>query len=191
MSGSEVWKDVVGYEGLYEVSNRGNVRSIERISSQGRKIGGIILKPAYNNGGYLLVSLCKNGKVKSKYIHRLVLEAFVENPNNLPEVNHKDENKANNELSNLEWCDIRYNSNYGTRNERSAQARSKRVKAVNVETGEVLTFSSITEAGRKGYSRGRVSEACRGAYRSGNGKLIGGNGRTYKGFKWYYMEENR
>ena len=191
MNENEIWKDVVGYEGLYQVSDRGNVSSIVRKDSIGRKCGGIILRPIPDANGYIRVSLCKNGKVKKKLIHRLVLEAFVENPNNLPEVNHLDENKANNELSNLEWCDIRYNSNYGTRNERSAQARSKRVKAVNVETGEVLTFSSITEAGRKGYSRGRVSEACRGAYRSGNGKLIGGNGRTYKGFKWYYMEENR
>ena len=179
MSGSEVWKDVVGYEGLYEVSNRGNVRSIERISSQGRKIGGIILKPAYNNGGYLLVSLCKNGKVKSKYIHRLVLEAFVENPNNLPEVNHKDENKANNELSNLEWCTREYNNNHGSRNERVAQAQSKKVRAVNIKTGEVIRFKSTMEARRKGYTQGCVAAACRGDYYGGN---------LYRGHRWSYEE---
>ena len=188
MNENEVWKDVVGYEGLYQVSDRGNVFSVERIGVNGRKIGGRMLKPSYTRGGYLRLTLYKNGIMKSKYIHRLVLEAFVENPNNLPEVNHLDEVKDNNELSNLEWCDSSYNSNYGTRIERV----SKKVRAVNVETGEVLVFSSTVEAGSKGYSRGRVSDACRGAYRSATtGKLIGGNGRTYKGFKWYYMEENR
>ena len=185
MSEGEVWKDVVGYEGLYKVSNKGNVYSVGRINSQCKKIGGIILKPGYTRGGYLLVNLCENGKVKSKYIHRLVLEAFVENPNNLPEVNHLDEIKDNNELSNLEWCDSSYNINYGTRTERV----SKKVRAVNVETGEVLTFSSISEAGRKGYSCGNVSEACRGVYKSNTGKLMGGDGHTYRGHRWSYTEE--
>ena len=162
MNENEVWKDVVGFEGLYKVSDRGNVRSVERRDSIGRKVGGRIMKPIPNANGYIRVGLCKNGIRKNKRVHRLVAEAFIPNPEKLPEVNHKDEIKTNNELSNLEWCTKEYNSNHGTRNKRVAQARSKRVKAVNVETGEVLTFSSITEAGRKGYSRGRVSEACRG-----------------------------
>ena len=184
MSEGEVWKDVVGYEGLYKVSNKGNVYSVGRINSQCKKIGGIILKPGYTRGGYLLVNLCENGKVKSKYIHRLVLEAFVENPNNLPEVNHKDENPSNNELSNLEWCDARYNSNYGTRNERIR----KKVRAVNVETGEVVKFNSTHEAGRKGYDQSGVAASCRGDYNDGKGKLIG-DGHTYRGYRWSYIEE--
>ena len=175
-----MWRDIIGYEGIYQVSNKGNVFSIERMV-QGRKRGGITLKPKYRRDGYLQVGLYKNGKMKNKLIHRLVLEAFVENPNNLPEVNHKDENKTNNDLSNLEWCSGRYNVNYGTRNERL----SKKVRAVNVETGEVVEFNSTQEAERKGYSSGGVSLACRGDYKNSNGKLIG-DGHLYRGYKWSY-----
>lgn len=186
MTENEVWKDIKDYEGLYQVSDRGNVRSIVRKDSIGRKIDGRILKPIPNTNGYIRVGLCKNGIRKNKYVHRLVAEAFIPNPEKLPEVNHKDEIKTNNELSNLEWCTSEYNSNHGTRNKRVAQAHSIRVKAVNVKTGEVLTFNSTAEAGRNGYSRGRVSDACRGDYKNGRtGKLIG-DGRTYRGHRWSY-----
>ena len=178
MTENEVWRDVVGYEGYYKVSDKGNVFSVRRVSSIGGRIGGRIMKPTPNTNGYLRVNLCKDGKTKSKLVHRLVLEAFVENPNNLLEVNHLDENKANNELSNLEWCTREYNNNHGERTEKARQKLSKRVKAVNVETGEVLTFSSTAEAGRKGYGLGRVSEACRGIYYGGN---------LYRGHKWSYI----
>lgn len=192
MNENEVWKDVKDYEGLYQVSDRGNVYSVERMDSRGYKISGRILKPWYDRYGYIQVSLRKNGIKKNKRVHRLVAEAFIPNPEKLPQVNHKDENPSNNELSNLEWCDARYNSNYGTARKRAAKKTSKKVKAVNVETGEVVKFNSTREAGRKGYASRTVSKACRGIHRSGTtGKLIGGDGRTYKGFKWYYMEENR
>ena len=181
MSENEVWKDVVGYEGLYKVSNKGNVYSVGRLNLRGRKIGGQILKPLPNTSGYPQVTLYKDGKRKQKSIHRLVLESFVENPNNLPEVNHKDENPSNNELSNLEWCDARYNNTYGTRIERI----SKKVRAVNIKTGEIIRFKSTVEAGIKGYNQSIVSNACRGDYKSGIRKLIG-DGRTYKGYRWYY-----
>ena len=182
MNENEVWKDVVGYEGVYKVSDKGNVYSVRRVSSIGRRIGGRVLKPAPSTGGYLQVQLCKNGKVKSKLIHRLVAEAFIPNPKKLPEVNHKDENPSNNELSNLEWCDAGYNVNYGTRNERL----SKKLRAVNIENGEIIRFKSTAEAGRKGYSQGGVAAACRGDYKDGKtGKLIGG-GRIYRGHRWYY-----
>ena len=183
MKENEVWKDVLGYEGLYKVSDRGNVYSVERIDSIGRKIGGRILKPRYRRDGYLQADLSKNGEVRTKLVHRLVLEAFVGNPNNLPQVNHIDENKTNNELSNLEWCTGEQNINHGTRNERI----SKKVRAINIETGDVLTFSSTLEARKKGYYN--VSEACRGVYKTLNGKLIGGDGRTYRGHRWYYEED--
>ena len=173
MNENEVWKDVIGYEGLYKVSDRGNVFSVERRDSNGRKCGGRILKPLYRTDGYLDVRLCKNGKPKGKKIHRLVAETFIPNPNGFPEVNHKDEIKTNNELSNLEWCDARYNSNYGSRNERL----SKKVRAVNVENGEVLTFNSVSEAERKGYNLSSVSQASRGIYYGGN---------LYRGHKWSY-----
>ena len=190
MTESEIWKDVVGYEGLYKVSNKGKVFSVERISLQGRKIGGQSLKPARSKYGYLWVILCKNGKTKAKYIHRLVAQAFIPNPNNFPQVNHIDEVKDNNNVKNLEWCTSKYNANHGTRNERSAKTQSKKVKAINVETGEVITFNSAKEAGGEGYGKGEVSKACRGIYKSRRtGKLIGGDGHTYRGHKWSYEGE--
>ena len=192
MNESEIWKDVAEYEGFYQVSNKGNVRSVARKDSRGHRCGGRILKPKYDRYGYLHVALYKNGKSKAKTVHRLVAEVFLPNPENSPQVNHMDEVKDNNELSNLEWCTHKYNMNYGTQIERAAQARSKKVKAVNIKTGEVVTFKSTVEAERKGYSNGNVSSACKGAYKASNGKLIGGDGRTYKGFRWYYdvEEEN-
>ena len=189
MSEGEVWKDVKGYEGQYQVSDKGNVRSVARINHIGSKYSGRTLKPRHQSGGYLQVGLYKNGKVKNKYIHRLVVEAFIHNPNNFPEVNHLDENKINNELSNLEWCDSSYNSNYGTRIERIVQKQSKKVRAVNVKSGGVITFNSTMEARRKGYNQGAVAAACRGDYKNNNtGKLIG-DGHTYRGYRWSYIEE--
>ena len=181
MSKGEIWKDVVGYEGLYKVSDKGNVYSVERIGTNNRKFGGIILKPKYDKDGYLEVGLSKNGTMKTKRMHRIVAEEFIPNPNGLPQVNHLDEDKTNNNVENLEWCDTRYNSNYGTRNERL----SKKVRAVNIKTGEVLTFSSTVEAGNKGYTSGNVAKACRGAYKGNNGKLIE-DGHLYRGHKWSY-----
>ena len=186
MNESEIWKDVAGYEGFYQVSNKGNVRSVARKDSIGRKCGGRVRKPMYHRHGYLQVDMYKNGKVKRKYIHRLVAESFIPNPKGFLEINHKDESKSNNESSNLEWCTRGYNINYGTQIERAAQANSKKVKATNIETNEVVTFDSTAEAGRKGYDQGGVAKACKGIYKSKSGTLIGGDGRTYKGFKWYY-----
>ena len=177
MTESEIWKDVVGYEGLYEVSDKGNVRSVERKDSIGRKCGGRVLKPINNGHGYLQVDMCKNGKAKKKRIHRLVAEAFIPNPKGFLEINHKDENKSNNELSNLEWCTREYNINYGKRTEKV----SKKVRAINIKTGEVFTFNSIREAGRKGYVRRHVSKACLGVYNAGGGNL-------YRSHRWSYED---
>ena len=189
MNDSEVWKGVAGYEGVYQVSNLGRVRSVDRLVkySDGRKYTykGKIIKPTCDKGGYTTVNLYKNGKVKGKYIHRLVAEAFIPSHNNYLEINHKDEDKTNNHVANLEWCTREYNINYGKRTEKASQAQSKRVKAVNVETGEVIRFRSTMEAGRKGYAHGAVSSACRGVYKSGIGKLIG-DGHLYRGHKWSY-----
>ena len=183
MSEGEVWKDVVGYDGRYKVSNKGNVYSVIRKDSRGVKRGGIILKPRYNRDGYLTVDLCKDGVPKRKSIHRLVAEVFIPNPNGLPQVNHIDEVKDNNNVDNLEWCTSEYNNSHGTRLERI----SKKVTGVNIKTGGVVTFYSTREAGRKGYPS--VDKACRGVYDDGNGNLIGGDGRTYRGHRWYYQEE--
>ena len=188
MATSEVWKDVVGYEGIYQVSNKGNVYSVVRKDSRGIKIGGQTLKPRHQKNGYINVVLHKNGVRKTKSIHRIIAEAFIPNPNNFPQVNHIDEVKVNNNVENLEWCTSKYNNNHGTRIERVVKTQSKKVMAFNVETGEALTFNSINEAGRKGYNSGNVSLACRGIYKSGStGKLIG-DGRTYKDHRWCYEE---
>ena len=185
MTESETWKDVVGYEGLYKVSDEGRIYSVERKDSRGNRCGGRILKPRYYKDGYLRVTLCKNGKSKTKKVHRLVAGAFIPNPKGFLEVNHKDENKSNNESSNLEWCTHKYNMNHGTLKERTAQALSKKVKATNIKTGEVLTFNSAKEAERKGYNASVVSMACRGVYKASTGKLVG-DGCTYKGLCWSY-----
>lgn len=180
MTESEIWKDVAEYEGLYEVSNKGNIRGVARKDPLGRNRKGRMLKPGYTSRGYLQVALSKNGKSKTRTVHRLVAEAFIPNPNGLPQVNHRDEDKDNNNVENLEWCDPKYNINYGTGSERASQARSKKVKATNIITGEVLTFNSAKEAEKKGYHN--VSAPCRGVYHTG--------GHLYKGHIWqYYMEE--
>ena len=120
---NEIWKNIAGYEGLYEVSSFGRVRSLRFGKTK-------ILKPGKNKKGYLRVSLCKNGKQKTFFVHRLVAQAFLENPQNLPQINHKDENKQNNRLENLEWCSCDYNNNYGTRNERAGKANRGRTSAM-------------------------------------------------------------
>ena len=117
---TEIWKDIVGYEGLYQVSNLGNVKRLK--SYKGRGKGYIVeehlIQPSINSRGYQTVDLCKNGKTKTFSMHRLVAIAFLDNSDNLPEVNHKDEDKTNNCVDNLEWCDRVYNNNYGTRNKK-------------------------------------------------------------------------
>lgn len=113
----EMWKDIPGYEGLYQVSNLGNIRSLKYAG--GNKVK--LLKQATTNG-YKQVQLSKNGKGKNHLVHRLVAIAFIPNPNNLPVVNHKDENPSNNNVDNLEWCTQEYNINYGTRNERASES---------------------------------------------------------------------
>lgn len=187
MTESEVWKDILGYDGRYQVSNKGNVRSVGRKDSIGRKCGGRMLKPRYDKDGYLRVTLCKNGKQKTRFIHSLVAGAFVPNPNGLPQVNHRDEVKDNNNVENLEWCTSKYNNSYGTRIERVTKARSKKVKATNIKTNEVITFNSTVEAGRKGHDCGGISKACRGVYKTITGKLIG-DGHLYRGYRWEYLE---
>lgn len=101
--GEEVWKDVIGYEGLYQVSNLGIVKSLRRVDVLGRTVKERIKKPSLNKNGYLHVGLYKNGIHKNCYIHRLVAEAFIPNHNNLPQVNHINAIKEDNSLVNLEW----------------------------------------------------------------------------------------
>lgn len=117
---NEEWRDIDGYEDLYQVSNMGRVLSLKFNHTENNPK---ILKPI-ELLGYLVVNLYKDGKMKSFKIHRLVAKAFIPNPDNLPEVNHKDENKFNNVVDNLEWCTTKYNINYGTAISRSSKTRS-------------------------------------------------------------------
>ena len=151
----EIWKDIKGYEGLYKVSSEGRIKSLNYNHTCKEQI----LKPGSNKKGYLRVVLCKKGKFKTFLIHRLVSASFIPNPDNLPEVNHKDEDKTNNNVSNLEWCNRKYNSNYGTRTERMAISQGKKVLCVE----ENIIYNSTCEASRiTGIIQGSISMACNG-----------------------------
>ena len=123
----EIWRPIVGYEGLYEVSSYGRVRSLDRYDNKNHFRKGLIMKQndSGNGRGYMSVILCLNGKIKKYLVHRLVAQAFIPNPDNLPEVNHKDENPGNNNVTNLEWCDHSYNINYGTRKDKVRESQLK------------------------------------------------------------------
>ena len=108
----EQWKDIAGYEGMYQVSDMGQVRSLDRFDDRGHKQKGRTLTQSINTYGYLCVKPSIEGKKTLKYIHRLVLEAFIPNPDNRPQVNHMDGNKQNNHVSNLEWATAKENSQH-------------------------------------------------------------------------------
>lgn len=146
---NEIWKDVIGYEGLYRVSNLGRVKSVLRKVKNGsiiRRVNEKIMTPVFTRGGYLRVTLKNQGKEKTKTIHRLVAESFIPNPCNLPQINHKDENKLNNSTDNLEWCTAKYNSTYGTRISRLANSLSKPVLQYSLDKKFIKEFPSVKKA---------------------------------------------
>ena len=190
----EIWKDVKGYEGLYQVSNLGRVRSL----GFDKWHKGKNLKPSIDsNGCYLFVGLHKKGVATQKYIHRLVAENFIDNPNTLPCINHINEIKTDNRAENLEWCTVKYNSNYGGAKKRMIESRLKNndmeeVKRKIKETkkknqsyscekpvaqydmnGELIaTYESSTDAERKtGISRGGIQRCCVGKYSQAKGYI--------------------
>jgi len=119
----EIWRPTKGFEGYYEVSNLGSVRSIDRVVYDKvrkcyRLLKGKTLTIRDNGHGYKTVMFCRDHKIYNKYVHILVAESFLDNPDHLPTVNHKDENKENNRVDNLEWCSQYYNNEYGTRKKR-------------------------------------------------------------------------
>ena len=186
----EVWKDVKGYEGLFQVSNLGGVKSLPRkiTYTDGRvwNYEGSKLSPSLNQDGYPIVHLKVQGKGKSLRVNRLVGEAFVDNPHNYDEINHIDEDKANNHYLNLEWCTRKQNMNHGTAMERAHShpnaikrlEESKRpVVGVHIATEKEVRFESINEAGRDGFPRKQVSS------------VLNGNDKSCREYVWFYEEE--
>ena len=173
---TEIWATVKGYEGIYEVSTFGNVRSVDRKieCSNGRVsvLKGKIISTSCNpDNGYVYVMLYKGGTMKKHYVHRLVATAFIPNPDNLPDVDHINEDVTNNTLENLQWLSHKDNCNKGNRNKKISEARKKPINAYDAETGEYIgTFSSISKA----------SEIL-GIYAQGISKVINGKAESAGG----------
>lgn len=175
----EIWKDIEGYEELYQVSNLGNVYSFY---SNKKLAFGI------DTSGYRVVNLFKNGKQKTRTVHRLVAKAFISNPNNFPIINHKDENKQNNNVNNLEWCTCKYNINYSSRDGHAISERMKnnnnaiKKKVKCITTGEI--FISLAEAARKyNIDKSSIAKVCKGKM-----KYRGKHPITKEELKWKYAE---
>lgn len=195
----EIWKDIPGYEGLYQVSNLGKVKRLP-IGKQWpyRQTHNNIRKQRLSTSGYLRVNLSKNNKVKWYNVHRLVALAFIPNPDNLPIINHKDENKTNNCVENLEWCTTIYNVNYGTARERQKETRrnnpndkivrqkvgegnGKRVRQYTPDGVFIAEYASAMEASRAtGVHDSQIRRHCKGQV--GNDM-----NRTIRKFRFEYV----
>lgn len=150
----EVWKDIEGYKGIYQVSTYGRVKNYRTNK---------VLKLTQTAYGYLQVTLCKDGKQKVYKVHRLVAQAFIPNPQNKPQVNHIDEDKENNYVENLEWCTSKENNNHGTRNLRAGKTISKVTSTpiICIETG--VEFYGINECARKmGLHQSHINNVLKG-----------------------------
>ena len=174
---TEIWLPIEGYENLYEVSNLGRVRRLESVvtgkNGVTRKVSGKILKPRTQQNGYLTVELYKNGIRRHFLLHRLVATAFLPRSDKKFQVNHLDENKLNNTVENLEWCTAKENNNYGTRNKRSSEKRSKPVLCVELNQ----IFPSLTEAAKQ--LRLNVGNL---------GSVLTGRSKTAGGYHFEYLE---
>lgn len=188
LDGVEEWRDIKGYEGFYQASSFGRIRSVDRKCWNGKTMAfmkGKILKPALSGDGrnYLIVHLSKHNKQKTLSVHRLIAGAFIPNPLMLPEINHKDENPSNNNVSNLEWCTRHYNTNYGTHNEKLRNTKEKRYGKPILQfdmLGNLITeYPTLMAAERAtGFHNGNISHCCRG------------NCSYAYGYVWKFKEEN-
>ena len=187
----EIWKDIEGYEGIYEVSNLGRVRSLDHkarhVSRMGREFEvtykGRIRKQVPNENGYPIVMVKKDGKAHALKVHQLVAKAFIPNPDNLPFINHKDENPSNNRADNLEWCTHEYNVRYGTAIMRIRDTQLKRANAVlqldmdgNV-LGKFLSLERAAEA--MGCSTQLIKRVCDNKPHC----------YTAKGYRWQWADK--
>lgn len=171
----EIFKPIKGYEGLYSVSNFGNVKretTKAKFGTGNYERAEHTLKQRKNNAGYCMVDLYK-GNIRSQFlVHRLVALAFVPNPNNYPIVNHKDEIPTNNNSENLEWCTQKYNMNYGTCAERIGKSNSKKVVMLSKNMKKIETFDSIIDAERKtGISTGNIVDCLHGRRKTAGGYI--------------------
>jgi anaerobic ribonucleoside-triphosphate reductase activating protein len=182
----EVWRDIDGFDG-YQVSNLGNIRSLNYNGT-----GNIQnLKPTLSgkNRTYKSISMQVRDKVIRRNVHRLVAQAFIPNPSNLPEINHIDEDGTNNKVSNLEWCDRIYNLNYGGRTDRFIASRSIPIVQLNLDGTIVKEWSIQTEAARElDLDLGSLSH-CLNGYRVKNGIRVPVH--SYAGYKWKYKNESK
>ena len=149
---NEEWKDIPGYEGRYQVSNLGRVKSIARVCNVGQHSAAYhlpekIMRPKVRKSGYSLVALNKDGVAKDAYIHRLVAQSFIPNEGGLPYINHKDENPRNNRVDNLEWCTPKYNANYNGANIRGGLKRRVAIVQKTLDGEFIKEWSSAKEAG--------------------------------------------
>lgn len=173
----ELWKAIPGFNGDYYISNRGRVFSRKEYQGEPNRF----LAICSAGTGYSAVYLQKDGKHCLRYIHRLVAEAFIPNPNGYPCVNHKDEIKQNNNVENLEWCTYKYNANYGTVLQRLSIIRGKPV--AQMKDGKVVKiWQSVAEVGRNGYDRTIVGLCCVGKNRYGDGI-------SYRGYQWRHLSD--
>lgn len=176
---AEEWRDIQGFEGKYQVSNLGRVRNIKFLGHPRSAKQERILSPKLKRDGYLSVHLSEGKADFHPAVHRLVAQAFIENPDNLPQVNHKDENKTNNRVDNLEWCTNLYNTRYGTGQIRAHEHKKKPILKLDMQTKEILKeYAGATDAAIEMFGIPEKKNAITACAR---GKL-----RSAFGFSWKY-----
>lgn len=194
----EIWRDIAGFDGAYAISNYGRIKSFERtIPCKGKNnsdsyvvVHEKILHLGDNGHGYLIANLSSSNKTNIFYVHRLVATAFIPNPQQLPTVNHKDENKSNNKVSNLEWASYQYNNNYGTAKQRSRQTIIKSGYATPIDMYDlqgnfIKHYDCSYDMEKDGISRRAALNVCSGRNRSYHGFVF-----VFAGEEFRYREAN-